>query len=308
MSDQHSKPVLVGVGYEPVDAALVYAAHEAGRVGRGLRLLHVVHELAQAPEAILIAREDLEGAGRLALAGAEQKAHDLLGDDVEITSELVHGTVVGRLVEAASQASSVVLEQRRLTRVERVVTRSVSAGVAAHARVPVVSVPAGWSPVHAEGTVATVTVGVDVPERAGDLLRVAVAEARTRDARLRILHTWFLSGAYADLVMPPEEEARWSDRATNEINALLHGLGSDGPTGEVVIEVRHDHPSDALVESGRSSDLVIVGRHDPLIPLGSHLGPVARSVLREATCPVMLADPSPSRHHSRTRPAAAAVG
>jgi len=55
---------------------------------------------------------------------------------------------------------------------------------------------------------------------------------------------------------------------------------------------------------------VVVGRHDPLVPSGSHLGPVARTLLRAARCPVLLVAPSPAhRGWPRSiRPAAADVG
>lgn len=291
MSGQQSKPILVAVGHDPMDAALQYAAGDATRVGCGLHLVHVVHDPVQGPNTVLMERADLDRAGRLALESATEKARDLVGDRVLVTTELVRGRVVSTLVEAASEASAVVLQRRPLSRLERVVTRSVSSGVAARAHVPVISVPARWSPVRLSGLESLVTVGVDVPDRSSHLLRLAVDVARSRDARLRIVHTWSLPGAYADFVMPPDEQARWTDRATAEIKVALAALGDDAPGDEVIIEALHAHPGHVLVERGRSSDLLIVGRHDPLVPFGSHLGPVARAVLREATCPVLLADP-----------------
>lgn len=291
MSGQQPKPILVAVGHDPMDAALQYAASDATRVGCGLHLVNVVHDPVQGPNAVLMERADLDRAGRLALESAAEKARDLVGDRVPVTSELMQGRVVGSLVEAASEASSVVLQRRPLSRLERVVTRSVSSGVAARAHVPVISVPARWSPVRSRGVEPTVTVGVDVPDRSSHLLHLAVDISRSRDARLRIVHTWFLPGSYADFVMPPEEQARWVDRATAEIRQSLDSLAIDVPSDEVIIEVLHAYPGDALVERSRSSDLLIVGRHDPMIPFGSHLGPVARGVMRDATCPVLLADP-----------------
>jgi nucleotide-binding universal stress UspA family protein len=50
-----------------------------------------------------------------------------------------------------------------------------------------------------------------------------------------------------------------------------------------------------LVECSADAELLVIGRHDPLVPIGSHIGPVARAVLREATCPVLLATPRPHR-------------
>ena len=39
--------------------------------------------------------------------------------------------------------------------------------------------------------------------------------------------------------------------------------------------------------------MLVVGRHDPVVPLGSHLGPVTRTVLNHAACPVLVIDPRP---------------
>ena len=61
------------------------------------------------------------------------------------------------------------------------------------------------------------------------------------------------------------------------------------------IEARHAYAADALIEASRETTLLVIGRHDPLVPIGSHLGPIARAVLREAECPVLLVDPRPAR-------------
>ena len=66
---------------------------------------------------------------------------------------------------------------------------------------------------------------------------------------------------------------------------------------EVDVQVRPGRPADVLLETSAGAQLLVVGRHDPLLPIGSHIGPVTRAVLREATCPVLLADPTP-RHRA----------
>ena len=42
-----------------------------------------------------------------------------------------------------------------------------------------------------------------------------------------------------------------------------------------------------------SSQLLVIGRRHHLLPLGSHLGPVARAVLQHSTAPVLLNPESP---------------
>jgi nucleotide-binding universal stress UspA family protein len=43
------------------------------------------------------------------------------------------------------------------------------------------------------------------------------------------------------------------------------------------------------VEASERSDVLVLGRRHHLLPIGSHLGPVARAVLDRAQCPVLMA-------------------
>lgn len=288
MADQDTGPVVVAVGHDPMDAALAFAADEAARAGGGLRLVHAVHLLVQGPDMPLAGEVDLEREGRRALNAAVARARELAGD-VPVTTELRVGPVVPTIIDMAGDARMIVLQRRDLSTVRRVVTRSISSTVAARARVPVVSVPSRWS-ARAPGDPASVTVGVDLPERAEQVLRWAAGEARSRGAVLRILHTWSFPSAYDDIVLDPAESQAWADRTTDEIQAVLDTLDDDLAGMPVVVEARHAYAADALVEAGRETDLLVIGRHDPLVPVGSHLGPIARAVLREADCPVMIVD------------------
>ena len=63
----------------------------------------------------------------------------------------------------------------------------------------------------------------------------------------------------------------------------------------VCVVVSDERPGEALLEAARDASLLVLGRHTALVSTGSHLGPVARAVLCEATCPVLLAAPEP--HH-----------
>lgn len=298
MSEQKPRPVLVAVGHDPMDSALEYAAAVARREGCGLHLLHVLHHVAQGPEMVLVDIVDLEHAARGVMGGARERARDLLPEELPVTTQLVWGGPVPSIVEASEDSRMVVLQRRPLSRVARVVTRSTSGGVGAHAHVPVVSVPAEWVP--REKGVPVVAVGVDIPERAEHVLHAAVHEARGRGATLHIVHTWAYPGAYDDIIVSRVEHQEWTDRATSDIRAALAALGEEAEGLTVEIEARHAHAGDALIRAARTSDLLVIGRHDPLVPIGSHLGPVARAVLRDASCPVLLADPR-ARHHWGTR-------
>lgn len=289
--------VVLAVGPDPIESALRYAVDEARRSGRGLHLLHVVPDVSPGgPETVLMEQVDLETLGRETLDTVSELAADLAGDDVPVTSELRQGHVVPTLVHALTGAALVVLEHRPRGRWERIVTRSVTGGVAARTEVPVVSVPAGWRPESRDRP--AVTVGVDDPERAHAVLVSAFDLARARGASLRILRTWDLPVAYDDLITIPEHD-RWVASTTAAVAGALAGLGERGKGVPVQIDVRRGRAADCLVEAGRASDLLVIGRHDPLLPFGSHLGSIARAVLREATCPVLLVSPHGSEAEVR---------
>jgi nucleotide-binding universal stress UspA family protein len=186
----------------------------------------------------------------------------------------------------------VVLEHRHLSRTARIVNRTVAGSVAAHSRVPVVAVPSGWR--RPEGR-PVVVVGVDVPDRARPLLRTAARQARIRGAVLRVVHAWTMPFTYEGLELSSEEARRWTDRSAAEVAAVLADLGEATDGLDVDVVVHHGRAAEALIEASADAELLVVGRHDPLVPLGSHVGPVTRAVLREATCPVLLPDPTP-RH------------
>jgi nucleotide-binding universal stress UspA family protein len=295
MSEQSPAPVVVAVGHEPIDAALALAAAEAARAGCGLHLVHVVHLLVRGRDGGEPGGREAEREGRRLLDAAADRARELAPAGVPVTSEMQVGAVVPTLVNLVKDARLIVVGHRELSGLRRVVTRSVSSGVAAHARVPTVAVPAGWAPPGSDERPPTVAVGLDVPDRGREVLRAAFDAARALGATLRIVHTWHLPSPYEDLVVARSVDEEWAARATSEIRAVLDTLGDETAGVPVEIEARAARPADALVEAGRHSDLLVVGRHDPVVPVGSHLGPVARAVLGEAACPVLLVDPR--RHH-----------
>ena len=295
MTESNPNPVVVAVGDDSIDAALVFAVGEAARAGCGIHLLHAVHLFVQGADTVFIEVTDQERMGRESLNAALKRARDLAGPDARISADLVLGRVVPTIVDESKAARMIVLEHRDLSGARRLVTRSVAGGVAAHARLPVVSVPAGYAvPSSGTGEVLPVTVGVDVPEESEQLLRTAGIAARDRGAPLHVLHTWSFPSAYDDLVMSRTEEEQWVARSESEITAVLDGLADEIGDVEVRIDARHARAAEALVDASRASQLVVVGRHDPVMPVGSHVGPVARSLLHASACPVLLVDSHPA--------------
>lgn len=291
MTENNAEPIVVAVGPEPVDAALAFAADEATAEGRPLRLVHIVHVPPMGPDEALLERRELQEVGRRALNDALRSARTLAPAETTITVEMGRGPVVPTLVDAASHANMIVLQRRDLSRARRVITRSVSSGVAARTHVPVVSVPEQWSPTSTRKDGPAVTVGVDVPDPDPDVLRAAAAAARRRGAVLHVLHAWTFAAEYEDIGLSTTEVERWTTRATRDIRSALEGLATALGDVPVRVDVPHGGVADVLVRASRESDLLVVGRHDRRVPFGSHLGPVSRAVLRDAACPVLLVDP-----------------
>lgn len=289
----NGRPVVVGVGTTEVESALTYAAEEAVRAGCGLHLVHAVHLMPNGPRGALVPQADLDARGQETLDRAVKIAGELVAGRVPVTHELSHGTPVHVLTEAASAARTVVLEHRHLSRVARVVNRTVAGGVAAHVRIPVVAVPSGWT--KPAGT-PVVVAGVDVPERSAEVLSAAVAEAHARGATLTVVHSWALPVHYEGVPLEPDEHARWTDRSKAEVRAALDALGDESVAIDAEVVVHPGRAVEAILDAAQGADLLVIGRHDPLVPHGSHIGPVARAVLREATCPVLLASPHHTHH------------
>lgn len=284
--------IVVGVGPEEVESALAFAAEEAIRARCGLHLVHAVHVSPPGPENALLTAVDVEKWGREVLDLAVKRAEDMVDGAVPVTHELHRGAPVHVLVEAGRAARMVVLEHRHLSRLSRIVNRTVAGGVAARLPVPVVAVPSGWTPT--DGPKAVVA-GVDVPERSDEVLRTAVAEAHARGASLKVVHAWSWPAYDAEATSYNDERRRWSDRSRAEVLAALDRLGDESVAMEADVEVHPGRVIEAILGASEGADLLVIGRHDPLVPVGSHIGPVARAVLREAACPVLLANPRPHR-------------
>lgn len=283
--------IVVGIGPEEMDSALGFAAEEALRAGCGLHLVHAVHVVPGGPEVVVTAA-DLEKWGRETLDLAVKRAEELVDGRVRVTDELVFGAPAQALADVGRTARMVVLEHRHLSRLSRIVNRTVAGSVAAHLRVPVVAVPSGWT---RPAGPAVVVAAVDVAERSAEVLSTAVAEARARGASLRVVHSWALPVRHEGMLIDAGEQRRWGDISRAEVRAALDQLGDESVATDADVLVHPGRAIEAILEESHDAELLVIGRHDPLIPIGSHIGPVARAVLREATCPVLLASPHPHR-------------
>lgn len=263
-----SHTVVVGVdGSEANLGALRYAAAEARTTGAALKLVHVVPDVVPISPLVPMSQVEIDGSGTEVLRAAEDFVREL-EPTLEVEAWLHHGTRPVELVHGAEGARALVVGRDDRPLLERLVRGDIATGVATRAGVPVVEVPAGWSP-RPEDAERRIVAGVELPSQAGVLLADAFAAAHERAATLVVLHAT-LGGT----------DAR---AATLELEGVLRDWRARYPDVKVEVRVLHVRPSDALVDASREADLVVVGRRG-----ATHLGVTARAVLRSAHSPVRV--------------------
>lgn len=282
--------VVLAVGADGVDEALAFAITEARRGGRPLHLVHVLQ--LPAGEAYVGMYGGMLDSAKALLDNVTARAQSLAGPDVTVTSELVDkGWVVDDLVQHTDGAALLVLQHRALSRIKRVFTGSFVHSVAGRSPVPVVSVPEGWQP--RVGTDNVVTVATQDPVEAPEILRWGFEEARARGARLVVLHAWWLASGYDVVVVDDTIRRTWAERSEEELEPVIAPLRAEFADVAVTVQVRHAPPVEAVLDAAEVSDLLVLGRRHHLLPLGSHLGPIARAALDHGSCPVMIAPELP---------------
>jgi nucleotide-binding universal stress UspA family protein len=267
------RPILLAVrDTDACGPSLRYACTEARRAGVPVHLVHVLEDRAR-PQVHRL------------LEAVAADAYDLTEGAVPVHTELRTGPVVSELTELSREALLVVLQRRQLSRLQRLVTRSVSAHVGGRAHAPTVSVPEAWQP--RLGDPRQVTVGGDGAdsEEGRRLLDHALCRAAEASAELTVVHAWQLPSGYDDAVVALPEVEEWRERYLRVLLAQLEPLQALHPGVPVSVEIRHLHPAEALIQAAKDSDLVVLGRGRLEHPLVEHLGSVARAVIRDADCP-----------------------
>lgn len=269
--DASTDTVVVGVdGSEENLGALRYAVAQARATGARLKLVHVVPDHLPVPAMVPVTQQELDDMGYQFLRVAEDAVR-ALDPDLPFEGWLHHGTRPVELARGAEGARELVVGRDARPLLERLVRGDTATGVAARAAVPVVEVPADWTPRPA-GADRVVVAALKLPSHSSVLLSDAFGVARRQHATLVVLHA-------------TKAEPR---AATLEIEATLRDWRVRYPDVKVEVRVVPEHPSDAVVGASRDADLVIVGRRGRGVPASVHLGTTARAVLRAAHSPVRV--------------------
>jgi len=286
-------PVVVGVdGTEANLGAVLFAVEEASRRAAPLRLVHVVPDRVAVSPLVPATPVDLSDTGEVILRRAERQVRGV-APDLLVEARLRHGNRAAQLARSAQESTTLVVGRDDRPAVERLLRGDTATAVASHAAVPVVEVPADWRPPGPDRTSrGTVVVGLKSPVYADAVLADAFERARERSADLVVVHAWKLPSGYDEVVDGHGELDEWERTATRELEALLASWRAAYPEVAVATRVVHEHPAQALVHASEEADLVVVLRHAHGSPSTSHLGSVARAVLRSSDCPVRVVPPT----------------
>lgn len=285
--------ILVGIdGSDAGRAAIRYGAEEARRLGATLVLAHVTPDYAPPStrppmDYYPVSTAASHRVGRTILAAAEEEAQGLI-DPAQVETLLLTGYRVPALVQAAADARLVVLGDEPRPILERIATASVLTGVAAHAPVPVVAVPANWAP---RSERPRVVAAVKDLRKGRGLVRRALHEAEERKAELVLLHAWQMPTAYDGVVFAGLDASEWEREGREALEQLVQALPAPSAEVKVRVDVRRGQPARVLVDASQDADLLVIARRPHGFPLG-HLGGTGRAVLRASHCPVEVTPPA----------------
>ncbi|MFI9344678.1 universal stress protein [Streptomyces sp. NPDC052773] len=288
-----TRPITAGVdGTEESHAALAWAAREAVRRGRGLR---VVHAWRFAPHETVDGDRDTQARWvRKATESAVQEVTER-HTGLDVTTEVAEGDAVGTLVAAAAEAELLVLGSRGHGRVVGFLLGSVGQQVIAEAAAPVVLVRSGGRAAdEAEGREIVVGQEGD-PEDGAAALRFAFETAAARGATLRAVRAWTLPPvfAYSPASLKLLDEAGgpvpYEKKALSE---ALQPWRERFPQVPVVEHVEMGSAGQVLLDVSARAQLVVVGRRARRTAVGARIGSVAHGVLHHAPCPVAVVPPA----------------
>ncbi|MEU8591634.1 universal stress protein [Streptomyces sp. NPDC048664] len=293
-------PVIAGVdGSTESLAAAEWAAHEAVRRNRPLRLVHAWNWHPRRADGDPASAAQRHLAERV-LRDAEECIRAAT-PEVRLTDEQVEGPATAALLRAADQAELLVLGSRGLSGFTGLLVGSVALGVAAKATRPLVLVrreadaeapclPADDGNRSARDGDLDVVLGVDLTETCDEVIEFAFQAAWRRQARLRVVHAWQRPSAIAlgpgdiALVNEPHRAEEWQQF----LSAVLKLWRDKFPETEVVETVVEGKASTTLVRAASAASLLVVGRHVSDRPTVPRIGPVTQAAVHHVACPLAI--------------------
>lgn len=282
---QQPAPIVVAVdGSERSAGAVRYAVREARAQGRAVRLAHVVP--TPLPEGGLWPSagrdvEDLRSSGERILERAVAEARSG-ASDVRFESLLGRGPRVAELAAAAAAGELMVLGRETRRGGERLLAGTTTAGVVAHAAIPVVVVPADWR----ESEHGRIVVGIKSAVLDGDLLARAYSIASARDAALRLVHVAEVPELAAEMGVADAYADESLSSGRRMLESAAHEWRDAFPDVTVETTAVEGRPADALVDASADADLLMLARPHRDLRHPVRLGRTPRAVLGVSDTPV----------------------
>ncbi|MEU3599166.1 universal stress protein [Streptomyces sp. NPDC006798] len=277
------RSVTVGVDGSPQSlAAADWAAREAELRGLPLRVVHAWRKPFPEPEAAE-AREALEHwASRVPREAEGRIRHARPG--LELSVEQIDGLPGQTLARAAADSALLVLGSQGLSGLSGYLVGSTGHLLLGEVTgTPLVFVRTG-SPGARDGPVVVgVSDGADAP------LDFAFDTAARRGCPLRAVHAWRIPGYYGFGMVAGD--ALTTDRARSEVTALRERLRpwrERHPAVDVTTRAAAGLPVDLLSDASREAALLVVGRRERRLPVGTRAGSVTYGVLHHVPVPVAV--------------------
>jgi len=285
-------PVVVGVDdFEHSDRLIAVAAREADLRGTALWLAHAYHSFTPAtqgvppgyaPEQIVHDTVMEQLTSLAAKVGAEHPG-------LQVDTAAMAGPAATALARLAEQASLLVVGGRGHGGVTGQLLGSVSLGVLAHARCPVLVARGSYEP-----NKQRVMLGIDVhqdPRTGPEVLEFAFKEAARRKAGLHAFYAWedpANSYAYGAKIFAHADHAAALERGREKLEAALAPWQEMFPEVPVTSDVLAGLPARLMVEATELADLLVIGGGTDEGRDGMLVGAIAHTVLHHASCPVAI--------------------
>lgn len=293
-----SQTVVVGVdGSAGSTAAVTWAAKLAAsrtlevKIVHGLQIASLYYGggLPGAGAAALL--DAIQANGERVLAEARRVALSV-DENLVVTTEMPNDPPVPLLIEQSRHARLLVVGRTGSGAFTEMLVGGTAATVVSHAHCPVVVVR-GRQASASIPDAGPVVVGVDGSPNSDQAIAIAFEEASLRGAPLVALHAWN-DVTYEDtrgsarILTQPETLKEGEERLLSE---RLAGWQEKYPDVVVRRDLLRARPRNALLESSKTAQLVVVGSHGRGGFTGMLLGSTSQALVQHADCPVLVVRP-----------------